>query len=56
MAKCLSVIEGVGKSDHNFLARLKEEARYYDFEKHKTAADPEKELVKIKFISGLRDL
>ena len=53
-AKFLSVIQGVGESDNNFLARLKEEARYCDFEKPKTAANPEEELVKIKFTSGLR--
>ena len=55
-AKLLSVIQGVGESDDNFLARLREEARYCDFEKLKTAAKPEEELVKIKFISILRDL
>ena len=53
-AKFPSVIQGVGESDDDFLARLKE-ARYCDFEKLKTAANPEEELVKIKFISGLRD-
>ena len=54
-AKFLSVIQGVGESHDDFLARLREEARYCDFEKLKTAANPEEELVKIKFISGLRD-
>ena len=53
-AKFLSVIQGVGETDDDFLARLREEARYCDFEKLKTAANPEEELVKIKFISGLR--
>ena len=43
------------ESDDHFLARLREEARYCDFEKLKKAANPEEELVKIKFISGLRD-
>ena len=38
-----------------FLARPREEARYCDFEKLKTVTNPEEELVKIKFISGLRD-
>ena len=52
--KVLSVIQGVGDSNDGFLARLSEEARYCDFEKLKTAANPEEELVKIK--SGLRDL
>ena len=53
-AKFLSVIQGVGESDDDFLARLREEARYCDFEKLKSAANREEELVKIKFISGLR--
>ena len=55
-AKFLSVIQGVGESDDDFLARLREDARYCDFEKLKTASNTEEELVKIKFISGLRDL
>ena len=54
-AKFLCVIQGVGEIDDDFLARLREEARYCEFEKLKTAAKPEEELVKIKFISGLRD-
>ena len=54
-AKFLSVIQGVGESDDDFLAHLREKARYCDFEKLKTAANPEEELVKIKFNSGLRD-
>ena len=54
-AKFLSVIQGVGKSDDDFLSNLREKARYCDFEKLKTAANPEEELVKIKSISGLRD-
>ena len=48
-AKFLSVIQGVGESDDDFLARLREEARYCDFEKLETAANPEEELVKNKF-------
>ena len=51
-AKFLSVIPGAGELDNNFLARLREEARYCDFEKLKTAANHEDELVKIKFFSG----
>ena len=54
-AKFLSVIQGVGESNDDFLARLRDEARYCYFEKLKTAANFEEELVKIKFISGLRD-
>ena len=54
-AKCLSVIQGVGESDNNFLAHLIAEARYCDFEKLETAANPEEEIMKMKFISELRD-
>ena len=54
--KFLSVVQGVGESDDEILTHLREEARYFEFEKLKTAPDPEDELVKIKFISGLRDL
>ena len=45
-AKFLSVIQGVRES----------EARYWDFEKLNTPANPDEELLKIKFISCLRDL
>ena len=41
--KFLSVIQGVGEYEDNFLARLREEACYCDFEKLKTAAKPEDE-------------
>ena len=54
-AKLLSVIQGVGESDDDFQARLREKIRYFDFEKLKTAANPQEKLVKIMFISGLRD-
>ena len=54
-ANFLSVKQGVGESDDDFLARLREEARYCDFEKLKTAANPKEELVKIKIISVMRD-
>ena len=37
----LSVIQCVGESDDDFLARSREEARYCDFKKLKTAANPE---------------
>ena len=48
--KFLSVIQGVGESDGDFLApRPGEEARYREFEKLKPAANLEKELVKIIF-------
>ena len=54
-ANFLFVVQSVGESYDDFLLRLREEARYCDFEKLKKAANPEEELVKIKFISGLRD-
>ena len=54
-SKFLSVVQGVGESDDDFLASLREEARYCDFEKLKTVTNPEEVLVKLKFISGLRD-
>ena len=38
----------------DFLARLREEASYCDFETLETAARPEKELGKLKFIWRLR--
>ena len=47
-AEFLSVIKGVVESDNDFFAGLREEARYCDFEKLKTAANPEEELLKIK--------
>ena len=40
-AKLLSVIQGVGESDDNFLEPLRDEARYCDFEKLKTVTNPE---------------
>ena len=54
-AKFRSVIQGVGESDDDFLARLREEARYCDFEELKTETNPEKDLVKEKFLSDLRN-
>ena len=41
-------MQSVGESDDVFLARHREEARYCDFEKLKTPANPEEELVKNK--------
>ena len=48
-AKFLSVVQGVGESDDDFLARLKEEARCSDLEKLETVTNHEEELVKNKF-------
>ena len=53
-AKFLSVVQGLGESNNNFLAGLREEARFCDFEKLKTVTNPEEELVKINYFSGLR--
>ena len=53
--KFLSAVQGVGESDDDLLVRLGEEARYCDFEKLKTVTNFEEELVKTKFVSGLRD-
>ena len=39
-AKFLSRKQGVGETDDDFLARIREDARYCDFEKLKTAANP----------------
>ena len=55
-AKFLSVIQAVGESSDDFLVRLREESRNCDFEKIKSGTKPEKELMKIYFISRLRDL
>ena len=44
--KFMSIIQSVGKSDDDFLARLREGAGHCDFEKLKTAANPEEELKK----------
>ena len=54
-ANFLSVVQGVGESDDDFLERLREEARYCDFEKLKTITNPEEEDIKIEFISSFRD-
>ena len=43
----LSVVQGLGESDDDFLAHLREEARYCDFEKLKTVTNADEELVKI---------
>ena len=41
-AKFLYVIQGERESDDDFLVRLREEARYCDFEKLKTASNPKR--------------
>ena len=55
-AKFLSVIQGVGESNDDFLAPFRKEARYCNFKKRKKAANPVEELTKIKFVSGLQYL
>ena len=54
-AKFLSNVQGVVESDYYFVARLREEARYCDFEKLKKVTNPEEVLVKFRLFSGLRD-
>ena len=54
--KFLSVFHGVGEPFDDFLACLRDEVRYCGFETLKILSNPEEELVKIKFISGLRNL
>ena len=49
-AKFLSVVQSVGESDDDCLARLREEARYCDFEKFKTVTNPEEELVEKNYL------
>ena len=44
-AKFLSVVQGVGESDDNFLVRRRDEAPYCDFEKLKTVTNPVEEFV-----------
>ena len=51
----LSLVKGVGEFGDDFLARLREEARYFEFQILKIATNRGEELAKIKFISGLRD-
>ena len=51
----MSVIQGLGESEEEFLARPIEEGRYCDFKTQKTAANRKDVLVKIKLILGLRD-
>ena len=45
----------IGESDDIYLARLREEALFRDFQTLNTKTNPETELVKYMFISGLRD-
>ena len=45
-AKFLSIIQGVGESDEDFLARLRDETRYCDFGELKTLSNPEEDLLK----------
>ena len=53
--KSLSDVQGDEKSDHDFLARIREEARYCDFETLKTVTKSQEQLVKIKFILGFSE-
>ena len=46
-AKFLSVVQSLGESHHDFLARLSEEARYCDLRTLKTVTNPDDDLLKI---------
>ena len=49
-AKLLSSVQGDGETDDDFLAHLREEARYYDFQTLKTVKNHKDEMVnKVKF-------
>ena len=54
-SKFLSLVLSVEKLTMIFLARLREDARYCDFQTLQRATNPEEELLKRKIISGLRD-
>ena len=53
--KFLSLVLNVETLTMFFLARLREDARHCDLQTLQTATNPEEELVKRNFISGLRD-
>ena len=48
-----SVVQCVGEANGNFLALLREEARYCDFQRLQTVTNPEEDL--LKNTSGLRE-
>jgi hypothetical protein len=51
----LSVEQGHEENEADFLARLREAARHCKFGQLKTCDDPEAELIRLRFIAGLRD-
>ena len=51
----LSTSQKPDENAEDFLARLREAARYCDFGKIKTAPDPEAEMIRLRFIAGLHD-
>ena len=51
----LSIEQGNAEKEADFLARLREAARYCKFNDLKTCNDPEAELIRLRFIAGLSD-
>ena len=53
--KFVAVAQRNGESSGDFLARLKEAARYCEFGNLKTIADPEAYMIRLRFIAGLQN-
>lgn len=51
----LSTSQDSEESESDYLARLREAARYCKFEALKTSNEPEAELIRLRFIAGLKD-
>ena len=51
----LQMSQGGEEAETDYLARLREAARYCKFVDLKASADPEAELIRLQFIAGLRD-
>ena len=52
--KYVAITQGNRESSGDFLARLKEAARYHEFGNLKTVADPEAYMIRLRFIAGLQ--
>ena len=53
--KFVAITQRKGESSGDFLARLKEAARYCEFGNLKTIADPEAYMIRLRFIAGLQN-
>ena len=53
--KFVAITQRNGESSGDFLARLKEAARYCEFGNLKTIADPEAYMIRLRFIAGLQN-